>query len=87
MVIAGHDKGGLLSFATHSEDEKLKEVLRQPEVTVTMQDDRRFLSISGRARIETDQQLGREMWSAAMKVWFPDGVQDDPFTLILVEPE
>lgn len=87
MAIAGHDKGGLLYFATRAEDEKLKEVLRQPEVAVTMQDGSRFLSISGRARIETDLQLGREMWQAAMKLWFPDGAEDAQFTLIVVEPE
>jgi len=87
MAIAGHCRGGLMYFATRAEDEKLEEVLQQPEVAVTLQDDSRFLSLSGRARIETDQQLGREMWHAAMKLWFPEGVDDAQFTLILVEPE
>ena len=86
MAIAGHDKGGLLYFATRAEDEKLEEVLQNPDVAVTLQGDGRFLSITGRARIETDTQLAREMWQPAMKLWFPEGAHDPQLTLILVEP-
>ena len=86
MAIAGHDKGGLLYFATRAEDEKLEEVLQHPDVAVTMQGDNRFLSITGRGRIETDVQLARDMWKPSMKLWFPEGAEDPQLTLILVEP-
>lgn len=86
MAIAGHDQGGLLYFATRAEDEKLEEVLQHPDVAVTMQGDNRFLSITGRGRIETDVQLAREMWKPSMKLWFPEGAQDPQLTLILIEP-
>lgn len=85
MAIAGHETGGLLYFASRAEDEKLEEVLQQPDVAVTMQGDGRFLSITGRARIETDVQLARELWRPSMKLWFPDGAKDPQLTLILVE--
>lgn len=86
MAIAGHDKGGLMYFATRAEDEKLEEVLQHPDVAVTMQGDNRFLSITGRGRIETDVQLAREMWKPSMKLWFPEGAEDPQLTLILIEP-
>ena len=86
MAIAGHHEGGLLYFATRAEDEKLEEVLQQPDVAVTFQEGQRFLSISGQARVETDVQLARELWKPAMKLWFPDGARDPQLTLILVEP-
>jgi general stress protein 26 len=87
MAIAGHDKGGLLYFATRAEDEKMEEVLRHPEVAVTMQGGQRFLSLSGTARVETDMQLARELWRPTMKLWFPQGAEDPQLTLILVEPQ
>lgn len=86
MAIAGHDEGGLMYFATRAEDEKLEEVLQNPDVAVTMQGDNRFLSVTGRARIETDVQLARQMWKPSMKLWFPEGAADPQMTLILVEP-
>ena len=87
MAIAGHDEGGLLYFATRAEDEKMNEVLEHPQVAVTMQGDARYLSITGRARIETDVQLARDLWQASMKLWFPEGAEDPQLTLILVEPQ
>jgi general stress protein 26 len=86
MAIAAHDTGGLLYFASRAEDEKMEEVLQQPDVAVTMQSDGRFLSITGRARIETDVQLARDLWEPSMKLWFPEGAEDPQLTLILVEP-
>lgn len=87
MAIAGHAEGALLYFATRVESEKLDEILQQPEVAITMQKDDCFLSLSGRARLETDVQLARELWKTAMEVWFPEGADDPDLTLILFNPE
>ena len=86
MAIADHSVGAVLSFTTRNEDEKLEELLRQPTVALTMQDDNRFLSISGKARIDTDLQAARKLWSPLMKAWFPDGPDDPQLTVIHVEP-
>lgn len=87
MAIAGHAEGALLYFATRSDDEKMEEILHTPEVAVTMQAKDRFLSISGRARVETDVELARRLWTASMKIWFPEGEHDPRLTLLLVDPE
>lgn len=87
MAIAGHTEGALLHFATRAEDEKLEEILREPKVAVTMQRDDQYLSISGRARIDTSLDAARELWSPEMKVWFPDGPADPSMTLIVVDPD
>lgn len=87
MAIARHDHGGLLYFASRSEDEKLKEILQDPSVAVTMQKGGRYLSLTGHARIETDLKLADELWSPSMKLWFPDGPGDAGLTLILFVAE
>lgn len=86
MAIAGHGEEGLLYFATRAEDEKLEEILQSPEVAVTMQASDRYLSISGRGRLETDVLLAKKLWSPAMNIWFPEGAEKAEFTLIRVEP-
>jgi general stress protein 26 len=87
MAIAEHRPGGALYFATRAEDEKVDEILREPEVAITMQDEKRYLSITGRARLETDRQHADELWSPAMRLWFPEGPSDPHLALIRTEPD
>ena len=86
MAIARHVRGGELYFATRAEDGKLEEILQSPDVAVTMQGDGEYLSISGTARLLTDQQLADDLWSESMRIWFPEGESDRQLTVILVEP-
>ena len=87
MAIARHSDGGELYFATRAEDSKLEEILRVPDVAVTMQEDGRYLSVSGTARIIADKLLTDELWSESMRIWFPEGASDQQLTIILVEPQ
>ena len=86
MAIARHAPGGELYFATRADDGKLEEILQSPDVAVTMQDDGQYLSISGTARVLTDQLLADDLWSESMRLWFPEGASDEQLTIILVEP-
>jgi general stress protein 26 len=86
MAIAGHADGGVLYFTTRSEDGKLAEILHAPDVAVIMQGDDCYLSISGRATLETDVLLAAKMWTPSLKAWFPEGYRDSQFTMIKVVP-
>ena len=84
MAIALYEDG-LLYFASRSEDEKLAEILNHPEVAVTLQKQGMYLSITGRARLETNTVLADRLWSPSMRLWFPEGPEDRHLTLIVVE--
>ena len=86
MQIAGHDPGAVLYFLTRSDDEKLQEFLRRDDVLAVMSGDARYVSISGKARLETDRVLIDRLWSADARLWFPDGPEDPAITLVVVEP-
>ncbi len=86
MMIAGHEPGGALLFVSRAEDEKLQEVLQTSRVAVTMQGVGRYLSISGTARLETDQVKLDELWSPSWRIWFPAGSEDPDLVLIQIEP-
>ena len=55
-------------------------------VNVVMQDGRRFVSVSGVARVVQDRALVEKLWSEAWKVWFPKGKDDPSLCLLVVEP-
>jgi general stress protein 26 len=86
MAIAEHGEGAVLYFATRSEDEKLGEILQSPGVAVTMQADNIYLSISGEARVLTNRLLADELWTASMRLWFPEGPGDPDLVILLFEP-
>jgi len=77
MIIADRERTATLYFASRAEDPKLDEILRDGGVAVTMQDSGRYLSISGEARIDSNQSLIESAWSLSWRAWFPRG-SDDP---------
>jgi len=87
MMIAEHERVATLYFASRAEDPKLDEIVEDSSVAVTMQDAGRYLSISGRARVDTDQSRIDAAWSLSWRVWFPDGSHDPQLRLIAVEPD
>lgn len=86
LALAELREDGLVHFTTALEAPKVAEIERDPEVNVTMQDKRRFVSLSGRARIVRDRALIDRLWSEGWKVWFPKGKSDPSLCLIAVEP-
>lgn len=86
MAVAEQGENAALYFATRSDDEKLEEIIRSPRVAVTMQAEDTYLSISGEARVLTDQVLADELWSASMRLWFPEGPEGPNLVVLLVEP-
>ena len=86
MAIAEHHEGAVLYFATSCRDEKIEEILQCPRVAVTMQGENTYLSVSGEARVLTNQVLADALWSASMRLWFPEGPEDPDLATLLVEP-
>ena len=82
MIIADHQDDGDVVFITREDSAKIAEMLKNPQVNVTMQSANRFLSISGTAAISYDKDLIKKSWKPAWKAWFPKG-QDDPDILLI----
>ena len=86
LTIADSDDDGALYFSTAIESPKVHELEADAHVNVVMQDGRRFVSVSGVARIVRDRGLIDRLWSASWKVWFPKGKDDPSLCLLRVEP-
>jgi general stress protein 26 len=80
-----HDHG-LLYFSTSIGSAKVSELERTPKVAVTLQDSRRYVSISGLARVSRDRALIDRLWSEAWRLWFPEGKGDPDLCIVEVTP-
>ncbi|HEY0711802.1 MAG TPA: pyridoxamine 5'-phosphate oxidase family protein [Polyangia bacterium] len=85
LAIAEAQEDGLLYFATAIDSGKVHEVEFDSHVCVTLQDKRRFVSVSGRARVVTDRALIEELYKEDWKVWFPQGKDDPSLSLLVVD--
>lgn len=83
MAIAEATDDGRLWFVTSVDSAKIDEITEHPQVNVTMQANRKFLSVSGTTRATRDPEKIDELWNDALGVWFEEG-RDDP-ELILLE--
>lgn len=83
MEIVDRTEDGRVWFITSIDSAKLEELTENPDVNVTMQDDPKFLSISGAVRATRDREKVDEVWRESFDAWFPEG-RDDP-TVVLLE--
>jgi general stress protein 26 len=86
LAIAEHSNAEVLYFASSADSTKVKELSADPSVNVTMQDKRRFVSVTGRAEVVRDRGLIDRLWSESWKIWFPQGKDDPSLCILVVDP-
>ncbi len=82
MAIAEVSEDGAIWFLTSIESGKLEEITDEPFVNLSMQDESSYLSVSGTVMATRDREKVEELWSAADKIWFPEG-KDDPSIIVM----
>ncbi|MDX5482573.1 MAG: pyridoxamine 5'-phosphate oxidase family protein [Hymenobacteraceae bacterium] len=77
---------GALWFFTGYESGKSHEIKNDSHVNLSYSkpSDNLYVSVSGRASLSRDRQKIEELWSPAMKAWFPEGKDDPNIGLIKV---
>lgn len=86
MEIVDRSTDGRVWFITSIDSAKLEELTENPDVNVAMQDDPRFLSISGAVRATRDRAKVDEVWKESFDAWFPEGREDPTVVLLEVVP-
>lgn len=78
--------GRELWFFTDLNAAKVEEVAAEHHVNVSYADPdkQRYASVSGMATLVRDRAKAKELWSAPMKAWFPNGVDDPNLALLRV---
>jgi general stress protein 26 len=87
MHVAEFEEGGSLWFVSDEQSGKVDELTRDGRVAVVMQGGRRYVSISGTARVVDDRARLSALWKKTWNAWFPDGPTSPGVRLIEVRPE
>lgn len=86
MAILDSDTGAHLLFFSRGGSGKLDELRDDPHANISMQDESRFVSVSGSLRVFRDPDLAAELWSESQREWFPRGPEDPDLMLIEIDP-
>ena len=88
MATQAVDDDGTLWFFSGKGSEKNEDIADNSVVSVTyaLPNKSEYVSLSGVASIERDQQKIDELWTAWAKPWFGEGPTDPNLTLIRVRP-
>lgn len=83
------DFDGELWFFTNDHTHKVDEVENDHHVGLAYSDPtrNRYVSVSGRCQLIRDKAKARELWSPALKAWFPQGLDDPNLALLRVTVE
>ena len=90
MATQNHDEfDGDLWFFTKASAPKVGEVEHEHQVNVSYAEpsDQLFVSVSGLATLVRDQAKLKQLWSPAMKAWFPKGPEDPDLAMLKVHVE
>lgn len=87
MMLQQIDNEGCLWFFTAKNGQKIEAMLHHPDVNVSFSHPGRekFVSISGQASLVDDRAKIAELWTAAAKPWFPEGIYDPNLILLRVD--
>ena len=87
LALAETHDDGRVYFATSVESPKVEEMRADERVAVTLQDSKRYVSLSGTAEITRDRALIDRLWSESWKIWFPEGKTDPAIAIVTVVPD
>lgn len=89
MALQAAEFDGVLWFFCYDDSAKIAEIAENPQVNVSFadKDNSTWTSASGVARQVQDRAKAEQLWSPALEVWFPDGVETAGLTLISVDVE
>jgi general stress protein 26 len=89
MAVQEVEFDGNLWFFAYAESAKVGEVGANPQVNVSFSNSKQseWTSIAGTAEVVIDREKAEELWSAPLKVWFPDGVETPGLVLLKVHAD
>ena len=89
MATQKNEFDGDLWFFTSRRSGKMESIKKDQHVNVAYADpdDQRYVSVSGRAEVVADQGRINELWTPALRAWFPKGKDDPEIALLRVRVE
>lgn len=86
MMIADVTEEGKMRFISHIDSEKIDELLRHPQVCITMQDGAKSASMGGTAVVRQGDETLKKIWGPRFEAWL-EAPESQNTVLIEVHPE
>ncbi|MDT9595397.1 pyridoxamine 5'-phosphate oxidase family protein [Nocardioides zeae] len=89
MALQEVEFDGDLWFFCHDDSDKVAQLRTNPQVNVSFSDQKNsaWTSVSGAATLVEDRAKAEELWSPALEIWFPDGLETPTLGLVKVHVE
>lgn len=89
MATQHQEFDGTLWFFTHAESGKVHEIEDDQHVNLSYSEpsEQKYVSVSGKARLNRDRARIEELWITPLKAWFPKGMDDPDIALLQIEVE
>lgn len=78
---------GDLWYFAEGDSRKVRQIIANPHVGVTLSSNSTWISIDGTAQIVDDKSKVRELWNGWVEAWLPQGPDDPSVVLIKVNGE
>lgn len=78
---------GDLWFFTQDPSPKVDDIRAHPQVNVSYDTGKGYLSLAGTAELVHDRDRVDELWSPSLEAWFPEGKDDPTVALLHVDAE
>jgi len=87
MAVQDKPFDGTLWFLTRVTSEKIGEIAKDQDVTLTFAEpkDSKYISLKGIAAASQDKAKIKELWNPMYKAWFPKGEDDPEIAVLRVE--
>jgi general stress protein 26 len=72
-------------LVTGIDSKKVDEMMREPRVTIAVQNGKGTAMVDGDARISQDRALIDKLWEDSWKPYFPEGKSDPTIALIIID--
>lgn len=89
MTLLDDDPAGELAFLVARDTGLVADLEADDQVNLAFAEpkDNRFVSLSGRAEIDTDEATIKRLWKPAFRAWFPEGADADAMAVLRVHVE
>jgi general stress protein 26 len=84
MTTQEMDFNGEIWFFAERDSEVVKEIQNHPELNVAYSEDGKYVSVSGKGSIVTNNAKKRELWHPELKVWF-EGKEAESADVVLIK--
>ncbi len=85
MTLLEMEFDGDLWFFISRASVKVPEIRQDDRISINVQEEGKYVSASGRARLVEDRDHAKKLWNPMYKAYFPQGL-DDPDLLLLKLP-